>query len=566
MISGISARRSHFRFSLALWAVGAASLAIAQTQPPTAAAGGQIERQFVPEPQPRSTTAAPPFQVPTEPQGEAADEVKFLLRRVDLSGARVIPVAELAAYYEKLIGRQVSLSELNAVARRMTAHYRNAGYLLSQALVPTQSIDDGGVRIEIVEGYVADFRIRGESLAESPLIESYARKVVATRPIDAATLERYLLLMNDLAGVSVRGTLVPARDSSGASTLLLDVARQPFAGGVAVDNRGGNTLGPWRTTLDAQFAGLLSANDRTTLRTVSSWDRKLNYFSLSHEQQVGDEGGKIGISIGQVRSHPVERFFIPLNQENESDSLALSVSYPLLRSRAQNLSLRASLGSHDGKSSLLGVVESEDHVRSARVGFTWDYADSLGGVSLADAEYSQGISGMGSSRNGDPMLSRAQGRVDYSKLSLYLARVQSISQRLSVLAALNAQHAFTDVLSSELFAVGGEQFGRGYDPSELTGDHGLAGKIEVRYGVHQPLAGIQNLIFYGFRDVGEVRQKTPAAGAAAKESLSSNGFGMRLHVSRSFSGFLEWAKPVDRDVASEGDRKPRAFAGVSARF
>jgi hemolysin activation/secretion protein len=555
------------RVVLGILVSGISFAASAQAPPPSVVPNaGQIERQFVPEPQPRATTGA--IVVPETAEGAApsTDEVKFVLRQIDIVGAESISAAELAGFHQPLIGQQIGLSDLHALARRITAHYRNTGYLLSQALVPAQNIEDGKARIQVIEGYVAEFEIRGVAATEYPLIATYAKKVLATRPIDAVTLERYLLLMNDLAGITVRGTLAPAKDKSGASTLLLDVSVQRISGGATVDNRSGNSLGPWRTMLDAQANSLLTANDRTTLRAITSWDQKLNYFAFGHEQTFGREGGKIGLTLGVVRSQPIERFFIALNQESESDSLVLNYSYPVIRSRAQNLSVRASLGSHDGKTKIFNVVETEDHIRSARLGFTWDYADALGGVNLADVEYSQGIDGLGASRNGDPTLSRALGRVDYRKLNAYLARVQTLSARWSILAAVSAQQAYTDLLSSELFSLGGDQFGRGFDPSELVGDHGIASKLELRYGVRQPIAGIAGFMLYGFRDFGQVRQKTPQPGSDARESLSSWGFGLRLHVSPTFTGFVEWAQPRQRDVATEGDRSARVFGGVSARF
>jgi hemolysin activation/secretion protein len=539
----------------------------AQTPPPSFTPdAGRIERQFVPEPQPRATTGA--IVVPALPDAPAltADEVRFVLRRLDIVGAEAIPADTLASLYQPLLEREVGLSDLHALARRITVHYRNAGYLLAQAVVPAQTIEEGKARIRIIEGYVGEFQIRGVDAAHYPLLETYAQKILAIRPANVATLERYLLLMNDLAGIQVRGTLAPAKDRPGAASLLLDVVPQTVAGGIVVDNRGGNSLGPWRTTLDAQLFGLLAANARTTLRATTSWDRKLNYFALGHEQPTGTEGGKLGIHFGSVRSQPRERFFIPLNQESESVSSSLNASYPVIRSRSQNLSVRASLGSHDGKTTLLSFPESEDHIRSLRLGFLWDYADAFGGVNLVDIEYSQGIEGLGASRNADPMLSRALGRVDYRKLNAYLARVQTLAPRWSMLAAVSSQRAYTDLLSSELFSLGGDQFGRGFDPSELVGDHGLAGKIELRYSIRQPFDGIQGLQWYGFHDAGLVRQKTLLGGGTSKESLSSFGLGVRLHISPAMTGFFEGAQPLRRNVATEGDRKPRLFAGISARF
>lgn len=44
--------------------------------------------------------------------------------------------------------------------------------------------------------------------------------------------------------------------------------------------------------------------------------------------------------------------------------------------------------------------------------------------------------------------------------------------------AATAQTSFgQSLLSPKQFGVGGSQFGRGYDPSEITGDSGVAGKV-----------------------------------------------------------------------------------------
>lgn len=536
----------------------------ATAAPPT---GGQIEKQFKPLPEPKSRPAAPLAAPPEKaPVVAPPGELRFSLRRVELSGMTVFPAGELASVFAPLIGRDVTLSELRAAANEITVRYRNAGYLLSQALIPAQAIEDGRVRVEIVEGYVDGFVLRGTTEAESPKLAELANRIVATRPARTETLEKYLLLMNDLGGAAVRGTLVPSPTTPGAATLFLDARRQPVAGGLALDNRGGRLLGPGRANADVEGHGLLSAHDRTALRAITSGDRKLQYVQLLHEQPIGSEGKRIGASLSAVRSRPSEQFAIALNQETESTSFALNYQHPFVRSRSMNLSARAALAAHDGETTLFGFPESEDRVRSARLGLSWDGADTLAGVNLIDVEYSQGIDGLGASSNGDPMLSRANGRVDYRKLTVYAARVQTISARWSVLVAVSAQRAMTDLLSSELFSFGGEQFGRGFDPSEMVGDHGAAGKLELRYGHPQPFGWLDAWSLYGFFDVGMVQQRTAAPGSEDKTHARSAGVGSRFDFGRQISAYVEWAKPMDRDVAAENNRDGRAYFGLSVRF
>lgn len=539
----------------------------AQVLPPSLAPNpGQIERQLAPEPQPRAKPGTITIPMPDQTPAPVADDVRFTLSSVRIVGATRISEDALKPLYSPLLGSSIGFNDLNELTRRMTAYYRNAGYLLSQAILPPQAIDNGEVSIRIIEGYVEGFELRGVDPGEFPLIETYARQITEAKPIDAATLEQNLLLMNDLPGISVRGTLLPAKDNSGAAKLVLEVSRLRFAGGISYDNRGGNSLGPSRLMMDAQATSLLRANDRTLIRGVTSGDSKLNFLSLGHEQMIGSSGGKLGFFANSVRSQPKERFFIPLKQQTESQSYSLQYTQPLIRRRAENLAIRTTLGSYDGQTSLFDVVETRDAIRSWRLGMTYDLADAWGGVNLVDVEYSQGIPGLGASSNNDPMLSRATGRVDYRKLNVYLARVQILGAGWSILGAASAQHAYTDLLASELYSLGGEPFGRGFDPSELVGDHGLAGKIELRYNLALPDLGIQNAMIYGFQEAGHVRQRTPLAGTDAKESLASHGLGLRLQVAPQLAGFVEVAKPRLRDVATENNQNARIFAGISMRF
>ncbi|MGH8675330.1 MAG: ShlB/FhaC/HecB family hemolysin secretion/activation protein, partial [Burkholderiales bacterium] len=254
----------------------------------------------------------------------------------------------------------------------------------------------------------------------------------------------------------------------------------------------------------------------------------------------------------------------PLNLETESETYTFAYSHPVIRSRSENLYVRGTLSAHDGRTDLFGVRDTEDHLRVLRLGLTYDRADSLAGVNIVDVELSHGLRGLGASRNGDPMLSRANGRVDFSKIVLYAARVQPLDQSWSVFGALTAQHAFNNLLSSELFSYGGEQFGRGHDPSELVGDHGAALKLELRYTGALPAAA-GSYTAYAFYDHGHVRQRE-SGGLKAGESAASAGLGVRFGIGSHVSGVIEAAKPVIRVVAQEGDQKTRIFGGLSVRF
>src|SRR5690606_26939909 len=98
-------------------------------------------------------------------------------------------------------------------------------------------------------------------------VRRLAAKIVETRPLTREALERYLLLINDLPGLSARSALEPGDEPSSAR-LSLVIARDPFEGYAAVDNHESRYTGPWKGTVALTANGLLGAKDRATLYYV----------------------------------------------------------------------------------------------------------------------------------------------------------------------------------------------------------------------------------------------------------------------------------------------------------
>ncbi len=526
---------------------------------------GQIEQQFQPEPKIRADQPArivvPEADQPAPPN---AQKIRFKLTRLKIEDATVYPESDLLSGYRSRLGAEVTLAEIYQIASTLTAKYRNDGYILSRIVVPAQTIENGDVRLRAIEGYIDRVTVEGVEADWRKLVERYAEQIQRDRPLTSKVLERYLLLMNDLPGAFAKAVIKPSPTEHGASELTVQFSQRRVDGGLSLDNRGGKSLGPWRLSGDIGLNSALDLQESTRFRFVASESGELAFLSLSHDENIGSNGGKLTLSLSAVESEPEELAFIPLNLETSSRSGSLTYSYPLIRSRAENLSLRGSIASHDGKTRIFGIQDTRDRIRTFRLGATYDRADMWGGVNLLDIELSQGIDGLGASENQDPLLSRLNGRVDFTNAALYAARLQSLTKNWSLLAAVNAQYAWTDLLSSELYSFGGEQFGRGYDPSELVGDHGAAMKIELRYSDLFP-GGFVSYTGYGFYDTGIVYQRS-SAGFSSSESAASAGLGLRMGMGRYLSLYVELAKALTCVVAAEGNRDRRVYWGASIRF
>ena len=189
-------------------------------------------------------------------------------------------------------------------------------------------------------------------------------------------------------------------------------------------------------------------------------------------------------------------------------------------------------------------------MRGARGKADADWADGLLGINQINVTLSQGIEGLGSTTNGNPLASRTDGRVDFSKIEATVSRTQPLIGPLSAYVSAYGQYAMTPLLVPEQCGFGGRYFGRAFDPSQLLGDSCIEGVGELRYDIpRQPLPLAEKAQLYGFSDFGELWTRDAALGTASFQRAASAGTGIRLswwgHLDADLSAAKAIAGPID---------------------
>lgn len=559
------------RWLLTLFASGVFPFAVSAQ-----ADAGRIEKRFEKPPEAKSTLQ--PLLIPLQEQlpPKQAREVRFTLKALVLKGNTAFSASELQSLYASLLGKEITLLDLYRLRDGITAKYGNAGYGLSRALIPEQSIQsDGIVRMEIVEGFVDEVVIEGASDEQRDFLAHASEKIKAERPLNVKTLERYLLLANDRFSIKVTSTLKRSDKTPGATTLILKVEPAPkLEGSVSIDNRGTDAVGPLQIGGSVSVNGLFGRPSQTTLSYVTSGQSKeLQYWALSHTDVFSNEGTALTFAYSNIVSEAGTPVLRLLEQRSDSETWSLKLSYPLIRTRQENLNVHLKYEQKDTTNKSLGTITSEDNLRSLRAGFAYDRADAYDGVNQALAELSTGVRGLGAMAPDSSLKSRADGRVDYQKINLNLSRNQELGyfspslSRFSLNVALMGQYAGSGLLSAEECGIGGLQFGRAYDSSEILGDRCLAASVELRYSPRVNGTPFKYAQFYTFYDGGFVRNETPlSATDPISKSLSSAGLGVRFGLPWNIAGTIEAAKPLTRVVANEGNKDSRIFASLAMRF
>jgi hemolysin activation/secretion protein len=522
-----------------------------------AALPGRVERdtRLPPEPVRRDSVRidTPRFAEQVPP---GAQDVRFLLGEVELTGNTVLTTQQLAPLWTPLVGKPITLADAFGIAAAISARYRAAGYVLSQAIIPPQDIRTVGVgvlRIQVVEGFIDQVGVTG---LPSPKLAPYLDAVKRERPLRLATLERSLLLIGELPGVSAQANL-KASATPNASDLELVASQKRSEFSFSAHNRTAPSQGDVRLEASGEVRGLVGSFDRHSLRWVGSGDERLNMLAYAAELPVASNGLKLNLGLSASRSQP-DNTVASSNIDTRSDNYSLGLSQPVLRSRQSNLSLRGTLNGYDNSADSAAGPISEDSIRALRLGATGDVADGWGGISLLDVEWSKGLSGLGA----DSATTSTAVNPQFSKWSVYAARLQSLGGNWSALLAGTAQGSGDTLPTAEQLGLGGDTFLRAFDPSEAIGEKGSAAKLELRY----VLGGerfASTLYVYG--ETGKV-QRRQGDGSYLATSLSSAGLGLRVSGPARTRGYLEVAQPGRKDVASEGNRKARVFAGLGIDF
>ena len=547
--------------------------ALAATVPPSVSPG-QVEKRFAPTPEVPET---PQLQLPNPGQPEMSKEMReklekkqFVLKSVEIEGATVYTQDQLKFAYEDMIGKTISLLDAQGIAARITDLYHNAGYVLSQAVVPPQDVDDGVLKIRVVEGFIGDVTIHGDLTdGERERIESFADNIKAMKPIRTQDIERYLLLINDLPGATVNGLLRPSPEQFGAAELVVTLTEKKFDGSYVFDNRGSKYIGPWQHTLAAGANSLFGLYDRTQIRAFTSTpdSNQLIGGELTHEEQLDGEGTKLGLLVSHIRTAPGDSL-TSLNVIGNSDLLEAKVTHPFIRLRTENLFGRVLFDYHNTITDIFNTTPfTKDRLRVARIGGTYNIVDPLRGNNLVDLQMSQGINIFGASSQGTDR-SNAVGDSTFTKFNMDVSRTQPLPNNFSFLVGAIGQYSFDPLLADEQFALGGSEYARAFDPAELLGDQGLAAKGELRYTglVDEPYFSSYQI--YGFYDVGQVWIMQGGPGSNSNTMLSSTGAGARVIFTDNFSGNVELAVPLIKGTVDQTSYRhdPRIFTNLTARF
>lgn len=551
---------------------------VAQTAPVLQAPPGpltrppqqQVEPGTIPAPSAPGATGVPP----------GAERVQVTPVAIDLDGNTVYSQADLAPFFQPLIGKTTTAAEIFQLAAKIERKYHDDGYFLAQVVVPPQRVADGRVRLRVYEGAISNVVVEGDV---GPVIEqarAYLNKIGSKQAVNLRDIERYLLLTQDIPGIKTRAVMRPGKEP-GVSELVVQLTRKWGDLLDQVDNRGSKFTGPVQNLLIGGLNSFTQFGERLEGTYFTTFDRESNFLQATGSFLVGSEGLRMRGYFAKGWINPGEQI-AATGYAGRLTLFGLSAAFPVIRSRNLNFNVT---GGFDYYRSIVdtsaGRLNSTD-LRMLRLGADASYRDEFNGVTYGNIRLSKGLATLGASQRGDPLMARQGSDPEFFKVQGEISRLQGVYAEpgfsVNVFGTFGWQYTNDVLPSSEKFFLGGDRFGRGYYSGQVTGDRAVAGSIELQVNVVIPSGDVDSSIaatdaaglpvqFYGFFDYG--RAWNLLATETRAITARSVGGGVRVSVLDHMQVEVEGVRRLDLGVdgAAASPLGPWAgFVRATTRF
>lgn len=546
---------------------------VAHAQPPRAPGATPTPQELNPNQQlPGAAQARRPADIFQRPEPGPCpikdSEVPFELKSVTFTGLTGVNEKALEKAYRNEIGKKATVAEICEIRDRVSTMLFDRG-IFARVEIPPQTVTDGRLTLQVIEARVVNIRFHGDAGPAEAKVEAYIERLRGMKPFDLTKAERYLLLANDVPGVQVSAAVRPSGEAPGAVDLDITAVRvSPFNVAVAANNLGSQSLGPWSGLVRGDLNSMTPFGDRTSAVVYTTFDGKeQQVVQLLSEARPTSTGLKVNGSVSYAHTQPGGAL-TALHLDGDAVDASFGASYPLIHSRSKDLSLGAGFELADQHTVFAsGGVLIDDKLRIVYLSADGALNKSLFGVpyrATLELQYRKGLSVFGASRTGLPTLSRASG-IPTADVGRANGRLEILPfRKLDLDVEVMAQYSASPLLSYEQISIGNLTIGRGYDPSTVTGDRGVAFRFEPVVGPFNLPLG-QMFSVFGFYD----QANTEFVDIGQKLNVRSAGAGLRLRPQRpdqrGFALDVMYADPLDK-ISPAALSKPPARALVSVTY
>ena len=514
------------------------------------------QRQSVPKPddqnaKPDVTSAATgPEQEVSAGEDALAPEPAgppMYIREYRVLGAHKLPPLEVEEAVYPYLGPARTREDVKQARAALEKAYQAKGFQTCTVSIPPQQPRHGVVFLQVTEGTVGRLRVTGSRYYSPAQIKAMAPSLAEGKVVDFTNVTRDIVALNESADRTVTPSIRSGVDPGTYDVDLAVKDKLPLHGSVELNNRYSANTPELRLNGSLSYANLWQLG-----------------HTIGFNYQVSPENAHdVAIYSGYyIAKVPGVDWLSIMVQGTKQDSNVNSLGDINVAGRGQVIGARA----------LVTLPHSKDYFQSLSFGFDYKHFDQLVGFGLANTltpityypitfDYSGtltsdkvvtvldvgltfGIRALGSSSKTFD-INRYNSDGNFVYLRGDLSQTWQLPKSAEAFIKVQGQLSPEPLVNSEQIGGGGLGTVRGYLESEVLGDSGVFGTVELR---SPSLLGVlqkgKEWRVYAFSDVGEITLRNSLPGQDSYYDLASYGVGSRLQLFDHLNGSVDAAFPL----------------------
>lgn len=483
-----------------------------------------------------------------------ADNVpaQIVVKHFDVVGSSVFTKQELERAVKPYRNRPLTLTELFQARSIITKLYTDRGYVSSGAYIPPQELNDGTVKIAVLEGTLEEINVSGTQRLSTNYISSRI-EAAAGKPVNVERLLSALQLLRlDPAIENVSAEL-----SAGIrpGTSLLDIKIQEadvFNLATSINNNRSPSVGSNQRTVGLNHGNLLGLGDRFSFEYANTDGS--DAFDFAYAVPLNAQNGTLEAVYARNSNNVIEEPFTPLDIESELRYYQLGYRQPLLLQPNREFTVGINLTRAESQTYLFDEsfqlsrgADEDGETKISAVRFFQEFiARDDREVLSFRSQFNVGVDVLNPTINDndepDSTFVSWRGQSQW---------VRRLNEDFLLLLRGDAQFSTGSLLPLEQFRIGGANSARGYRQDLSLGDNGLFASAELRIPVLR-FENIDGLVQLApFVDLGTVWNNDDVE--ISNATLPSLGVGLNFSIGERFNARLDWGIPlstVDSDNSS----------------
>lgn len=418
----------------------------------------------------RTLTVGLLLAVPQLSQAQA----KFDILEYQVEGNSLLDDSRIEQAVTPFLGQARSLADVDAARAMLMQHYHDDGYMTVQVLIPEQRVEDGVVRLQVVEAALAELKVEGaRHTLPSRLRQSMPALTLGQAP-NFVQLQEQLAEVNRSPDIKVAPVFKAGRES-GTVAAQLDVDDQlALHGSVGLNSRQSLNTSGTRLTAALRYDDLWQRGHSLglNLQTTPEASEELKSFSINYGLPTGPGGERLSAYLARSRSNTnvvvQEQGLLAVGN---TDITGLHYILPL--SGPRELQQTLSLGL-DHKRSRDGGDLAQPAISYSPLSFGYRVIALRHEPqpTLFQVNASLGLRGLGG--NSDTAFESRQPGTSASFFTLKPSlQWTDVWGKSALSTTFDLQLASGPLLSTEQFGAGGASSVRGYYESERMAEQGL---------------------------------------------------------------------------------------------